>query len=295
MRISPMLADTAQKPFESREHIFEPKLDGVRCIASVNGKLLLQSRSGHDITRKFPELANMWELVVKPCVLDGEIICSNFTGISERIHKENLLDINVASRVNPATFYVFDILEVDSESVMNCRLIERKKLLSSIFRADGRTRPLAFYNDGVKLWEQVVKAGGEGIMAKAINSTYIPGKRSSSWLKIKAFQEDTFYIVGLTQGENSRGSTFGALVLARHGNMTMEYVGCAGSGLTQNMLKRILQAVTPSDCCYLVSRPHLDKPLLTWVKPHLQCEVRFLGTGSNGHLRFPTFRGLKGR
>lgn len=291
--IRPMLADKS-RPFDGKDWIYESKLDGVRCISHLDGGVSLQSRTGQDITYKFPELADISRQAVKPCILDGEIVCRNFEGIQHRISKQSSLDIKIGVKQYPATYYIFDILNLDGQSVMPIGLIDRKKILASNFATGRNAKVLAYYeHNGIEMFNKVKADGGEGIMAKQIYSPYIEGKRSRSWLKIKCFVEDTFSICGLTRGENERAKTFGSLILGKADNGNFTYVGCAGSGLTDTMLLHILQEIKPGYCPF--SRlPELDREVLAWVKPEVRCEIRYLGFGSKGHLRFPTFRRLKG-
>jgi len=290
--IKPMCAESS-KPFDSKDWIYESKLDGVRCVAFLDGKVKLQARSGADITYKFPELEGIARQAGKPCILDGEIVCMNFNGIQHRIHKENPLDIRIAMKQYPATYYIFDILNLNGESITSKPLIERKVALATNFTTGKSARLLAWQNGyGVSFFNKVKATGGEGIMAKQMYSSYIEGKRSRSWLKIKCFVEGSFYICGLTRGENERAKTFGSLILGKPDNGKFSYVGCAGSGLTDAMLSYILRGIKCANCPF-EQVPKLDKELLYWAIPDLRCEIRYLGFGSNGHLRFPTFRRLK--
>lgn len=71
--IKPMQLQPAADPFDSPDHIFEWKVDGVRCIMFYNrGKVRLQSRTGKDCTPQFPEL---WvpPVAADDVILDGEI------------------------------------------------------------------------------------------------------------------------------------------------------------------------------------------------------------------------------
>lgn len=293
--IKPMLAESSSKPFDRKDWLYENKLDGCRCVAFIDGQVRLQARSGADITHKFPELADIHRQAGKPCILDGEIVCQNFNGLQHRIHKEKPLDIKVAMRQYPATYYVFDILNLDGQSLALEPLIQRKATLASNFATGKSARLLAWQSAyGIGLFESVKACGLEGIMAKQMYSPYIEGKRSSSWLKVKCFVEDSFYICGLTRGENERAKTFGSLILGKAIGVAtpIVYVGCAGSGLTEEMITYILRVIKPTNCPF--SRvPKLDKQVLVWVKPELVCEIRYLGFGSEEHLRFPTFRRLR--
>lgn len=290
----PMLCETAPTAFNDPNWIWELKLDGVRCIAELGEKTKLWGRSGADITAKFPELEGIHLQAVKPCVVDGEIVCQSFGQMQQRIHKESPLAIRLAQKQYPATYYVFDILTLAGESVMGKPLWERKKLLE-VITCGGNMKVIPYLvRTGVDLFERVRDRGGEGVIGKNINSCYHPGKRSKDWVKVKAFQEGEFYICGITEGENERASTLGSLILAEKPNGKLVYVGNVGSGFTEESLAEVLKALTPlvSECPF-TKMPPVNKRVKAWVKPILKCEVRYLEKGVEGHLRFPSFRGIK--
>ena len=289
--IKPMLCETARKPFDHKDFIFEPKLDGVRCIAYLGDTTRLQSRRGSDITHKFPELSQIHRQARKPCILDGEITCLTFEQIQQRIHKEKPLAIRLASRMFPAIYYPFDILYVGGESVERKSLLKRKELLTQTFADGVNAMAVIFIPEyGTSLFNEVKERGLEGLVAKYVHSPYQEGKRARDWLKLKAFQEDTFYIYGLTKGEKEREKTFGSLLLGKDG----KYFGNVGSGFGSEALNHILKLALPlqTDTCPFAEKPQLDREVMFWVSPELACEVRYLGVGSNGHMRFPTFRKL---
>ena len=71
--VKPMLLQAAPEPFDSEEHVFEWKVDGVRCIMFYNnGGVRLQSKTGKDCTGSFPELLGP-EVSAGNAVLDGEV------------------------------------------------------------------------------------------------------------------------------------------------------------------------------------------------------------------------------
>lgn len=295
MIIKPMLAKTADRPFTSGRYIYEQKIDGVRAIATVGYQgSRLQARSGADITSKFPELTNLpSQLSCNSAILDGELACNNFEGISHRIHKTKPLDIRIAQKQYPVTFQIFDILQVNGESVTAKPQGERKDILRQMITDSPSAMVLPWHSgdQGETLFEQAKTSGEEGVMAKDLTSPYLEGQRSNAWLKIKCFEEQSFFICGLTEGENSRASTFGSLILGKPQNGGWTYVGCAGSGLTELMRAYLLGQMTPAGCPFL-EMPKLTKQVLLWSKPLRACEIRHLGYGSDGHLRFPTFRRL---
>ena len=292
MKISPMLAKTGEKPFTRKGFIYEPKLDGVRCVAYLDGDTRLQARSGHDITGKFPELAELHKQVKKPCILDGEITGITFNAIQHRIHQEKPLAIRIAQTQYPVIYYVFDILYAGQESVKALPLLERKAILTSNTAEAYQGRLVGWQTDYLTAYNLYLHT--EGIMAKAMYSPYAEGKRSDSWLKLKNFKEATFYVCGVTEGENDRASTFGSLILGELVCGRFNYVGNVGSGFTQIQLKAMLYLLdTLKGNCPFEVKPNTDRPIKFWTRPELKAEVRYLEATKGGLLRFPTFRKVR--
>src|SRR6266567_2772257 len=102
-RVEPMLATLAEHPFSDPNWLFEIKWDGVRAQARIeNGALAVRSRTGVDITKRYPELASLPEaFAARQAIVDGEIVAldahghSNFERLQERMHvrvpSENLV------------------------------------------------------------------------------------------------------------------------------------------------------------------------------------------------------------
>jgi bifunctional non-homologous end joining protein LigD len=291
--IKPQLAQTAKEPFDHKDWLFELKLDGVRCIAFLERDTRLQARSGQDITAQFPELSELHRQVVKPCILDGEIICATFNQVQHRIHRTKPLDIRVARRLYPARFYAFDLLDVNHKSTMTLPQSARKEALTTVMKESEQGLILPWRDgEGIALFREVQTHRQEGIMAKLKSVPYLEGKRVDWWLKIKNFQEGTFYICGLTEGENDRKATFASLILGELKDGKWLYIGNVGSGFDQQELKELATRLTTlkGDCPF--ERVEVGRPVKLWARPVVQCEVKFLEWGSDGKLRFPTFRKL---
>ena len=82
-------------------------------------------------------------------------------------------------------------------------------------------------------------------VAKRKDSTYLPGRRSTSWLKIKARMLQEAVIGGLTEPAGAR-KHFGALMLGVYDHGKLRYVGNTGTGFSENMLRDILRWANPS-------------------------------------------------
>jgi len=288
--IKPMLAQTAREPFDHKDWLYELKLDGVRCIAYLDKDTRLQARSGQDIIAQFPELQELHRQVTKPCILDGEIACATFNQVQHRIHKTKALDIRVARRLYPAHYFAFDLLNVNGESLMPLAQIARKETLTMVMNESPYGLVLPWREgEGVALFREVQSRRQEGIMAKLRTAPYIEGKRVDWWLKIKNFQEGTFHVCGLTEGENDRSATFGSLILGELREGKWVYVGNVGSGFDQRQLRELAAyfSILKADCPF--EQVEVGRPVKLWAKPVVRCEVRFLEWGKDGKLRFPTF------
>lgn len=140
--VKPMLLRSSEKPFDSPNHIFEWKVDGIRCITFYDrGRARLQSRSGKDCTKAFPEL---WDppIVVKAAILDGEITVftsgkPDFEAVMER-YLAGPKKVALLVNTKPAVYIVWDILWHNEKSVMSLPLMERKQLLDRTVENNGK-------------------------------------------------------------------------------------------------------------------------------------------------------------
>ena len=304
-RIEPMLAELAPEPFDSPRHIFEPKLDGVRCLAHIeNGKVHLQARSGTDITEQYPELHGLPGLVkASQAVLDGEIVCYNEKGIPEfnriqnRIHKRGPA-VEWARKQFPAIYMVFDILQVIGQdtTVRGSRLtlMERKAVLSSVMAGAVPTQTsgwLGCSSEGKKLFQAMLESGYEGVMAKDMDGLYYPGKRHPAWKKVKVHLEDSFIIGGFTRGKGWREGLVGALIVGKlTGNGKLRWVAEVGSGMRNEVLMDLAAALPrleTEECPFKDYAGGNDVAM--WVRPLLVVDVKYLEVTRDGHLRWPIF------
>ena len=185
--VKPMLAVSGQ-PFNSEGWIFEPKIDGTRCLAGVSSSgMRLHNRRLFDITYRYPELVIALALGASSCVLDGEITVfvdgkPSFAALAERDHQNERLRIDYLSRALPASYVVFDILYAKERSVMHLPLRERKQILrDELQESEIVTIADSFPEKGEDYFQAALKMGIEGIVAKRLDSRYEPGTRSQEW------------------------------------------------------------------------------------------------------------------
>src|SRR5213594_1273975 len=293
----PMLAETREQPFTKAGWLFELKLDGYRIRAArEGGEARLITRNGHDIAATFPELARaVTALPYDDVVLDAELVVPDEAGhpsfqrLQNRAKLTGSLEVRRAAVETPALLYVFDLLGFEGYDVRPLPLVKRKAILQRVLPHAGPLRYLEhFEKDGEALYQQVVKMGLEGIVAKQADSPYRAG-RSSHWFKIRADRTDDFVVVGFTRPKGSR-SGFGALDLGAYEDGKLVYAGRVGSGFTAEQLKEVSavleRSVRPTPA---FSGPVPKDPGHTWVEPALLAEVRFKEWTDEGLLRQPVF------
>src|SRR6267142_6961564 len=295
-----MLAEARAEPFSKDGWLFEVKLDGYRMRAACqDGDAILYSRKGLDFAESFPEIARaVCALPFEGVILDGELVVLDESGRPSfnKLQVRAKLGAREAKRAaieSPATLYVFDLLAFAGYDLRKLPLIKRKEILRKILP---RTGPLRysehFERNGEALYEQVVKLGLEGIMAKKADSPYRSG-RSGDWLKIRADRIDDFVVVGFTKPKGGRGG-FGSLHVGAYQDGKLIYCGRAGSGFTGDQLDEIsatLQGlVRKTPPCEPPDHGALPKgPDHLWVEPTLICDVRYKEITHDGLLRQSVF------
>ena len=297
-----MLPETAPSPFDSEKHLFEIKWDGIRAILFLTrDKLRIQSRSLQEVTHRYPELLSLKNYFKKEAVIDGEIVIlsegkPSFDKIQEREHQDREDRIEIYAKIMPVTFVAFDLLYFEDEKLLNKPLRLRKELLRENFSENPRfILSRSVKKEGRKFYEKALKLGFEGVIAKEIESPYLPGKRSSYWLKVKKTKTLDLVICGFTTGGGERNKLFGSLVLGafdRRGNL--KHVAQVGTGFSQRDLKFLLSALEPlkqSESPFGEEVKARGK--IKWVKPKLVCEVKFTEFTPSGSLRSPVFIRLR--
>ena len=291
----PMLAAIGSRDDLEREgYIFEPKLDGTRALCYVDSTMKFVNRRGHELTERYPEFSFRDQIKARSCVLDGELIVYDNRGnpsfhLLQKREQSKTSIAKFLSIQHPATYVVFDILELEGKELFSIRLDERKKIMNAVLREGHHMQSNAFTKDGRKLWTVVEQRKLEGVMAKRANSYYEPGKRSDAWLKIKALKTVDCVLLGYT----SEVRAISALALGLYFGNELRYVGRVGTGFTEKYLEELrpVLEVMRTDTPPVASHPKV--PVITWVRPDLIAEVEILELTQDKHLRAPSFRRLR--
>jgi bifunctional non-homologous end joining protein LigD len=292
----PMLATLAEDIPRGAGWLFEVKWDGYRAIAKVfGGEATLTSRNGNDLTARFLNVAKEVAKAVKTpaAVLDGEVCALDEAG------RSSFSAMQQGKAGTPLVYYVYDLLEVEGEPLVDLPLVERRKRLEKLLDKRNRCVRLSeAFDDGAALLEAAEQQGLEGIVAKRLDSRYIQGKRTRDWLKIKTHGEQEFVIAGFTKGTGRRASSFGSLVLGYYRGDDLVYAGNVGTGFNSREIEKLLDKLRPlkrptSPFPEVPKMPKVRKSDVIWVEPELVCEVEFAEWTHDGRLRAPSYKGLR--
>ena len=211
--VKPQLALTRKTLPEGEEWAYEPKWDGFRGLAFVDGDdVFVQSRNGRPLLRYFPEL----RFPPGEYVLDGELVVIGADGheqfgmLQQRIHPAESR-INMLAEQIPVVFRAFDLLVDGGEDITKLPLAERRAALEALvagFDDPGsiEVTPFVAAADGAQDWLQ----GGEGVIAKQLDAPYRPGERKGM-VKVKRVRTADCVVVGWRPGKEP--GTVGSLIL----------------------------------------------------------------------------------
>ncbi len=292
--IEPALARGKPELPVGERWLYEPKYDGFRALAFVDGdEVYLQSRGLKPLLRYFPEL-------IFPggrYVLDGEIVIDadaggeDFNALQNRLHPAESR-VKLLAEQTPARFIAFDLLELDGEVLMGLSFSERRSRLVALVGAVG-TQPAT----GVSLTPLSADPGdcdpwlasGEGVVAKLADAAYAPGKRTAM-VKVKRIRTIDCVVAGYRTGKEP--GTVGSLILGLYDDSGELRVIGHSSGIKPSDKKGLLERLRAYE-----SGEHgsgdpsrwLAERDLEWVglRPELVVEIRYDHV-SGGRIRHGT-------
>ena len=224
--ITPMKAVSATAMPTGGDWVYEPKWDGHRVLARRRGpRFDAVSSTGKPKDPQWPWL----ETVVNgstdhDVILDGEVIAYADDGR----HSFQL----VGSREHRHAYVVFDILSVDGKECLGRPWTERRELLLATVTPGDRLSITPVSDDAEAIEAATRAQRFEGVIAKRPGSTYQPGRRSPSWVKVKYRYEQEMVIGGYKLGEGNRVGSFGSLLVGVHDAAgDLQFVSAVGTGL----------------------------------------------------------------
>jgi len=304
--VRPMLAVTAAEPRDKENWALEMKWDGVRALAYVErGRVRLMSRTERDITVAYPELAGLGAATThKQLLLDGEVVVfgeegwPRFEALQPRMHVTSASQAAMLAGQNPVTYLVFDLLQLDGRPLFDREYRDRRALLEELEIAGPYWQtPPSFPGEDFDAVRAVsVDHGMEGVVAKRLDSKYVPGVRTDHWRKIKNVRRQEAIVAGYKPGKGNRTGQVGSLLIGVNDSSGLIYAGHVGTGFSVETLRLLgdkLEPLRRSDSPFDGPVPPEHARPAVWVEPRLVIDVTFDSWTKAGRMRAPVYKGLR--
>ena len=261
--------------------LYEPKLDGLRCLAVRNGdEVLLWSRNRLSFTGRFPTIVGaLRRLPAVNFVIDAEVV-----GMVDGRSDFAALQQGKA----PVQLWAFDLPWLLGQDLRHLAIEQRKVLLAKTLTEGPELRlvhPLEGEPD--ELFKDACRRGWEGLVAKRAGSRYRAG-RSLDWRKLKCGCRQELVVGGFTVPRGSREG-FGALLLGYWDGGELAYAGKVGTGFSRAELDQLHRSLTALERARSPFRSQDRTEKARWVEPELVVEVEFGNWTPDGRLRHPRF------
>jgi len=279
---------------------YEVKWDGYRAQAIKQGSVVsLASRNLKNITRQFPEVARAASgLRAQSAVVDGEIVALDAQGRPsfQALH-------HAATEGLSIVYYAFDLLHVNGRDLIREPLDERRAALREVVEGSDVLLSEPLPGAAAQIAEAVRGLGLEGVVAKRRQSTYTPGRRSDSWVKVRFAQHQELVIGGYKPSADA----FDSLIVGYYEGRRLMCAAKIRNGFTPRLRAQVFERLRPlrvSRCPFanLPSTrsghwgegiPADEMTLLQWVRPMQVAEVSFAEWTRDGSLRHASFMALR--
>ena len=304
--LTPMLALAGSPPPDQQNWALEMKWDGVRALAFIeHGTLRLMSRTGRDITMAYPELKGLGSAVQhKQLLLDGEIVVfgasgwPEFEALQPRIHVRDATQAAQLAAEFPVSYLAFDLLQLDGRPLLERPYRERRELLDGLAISGPHWQaPPSFPGEDYDAVREVSRQHAmEGIMAKRLDSKYVPGGRSDFWRKLKNVHRQEVVVAGWKPGKGNREGQVGSLLVGVYGPEGLTYAGHVGTGFTVETLRMLTDRLAPlrrDTSPFDGDVPPEHARTAVWAEPELVIDVSFGLWTRAGRMRAPVYKGLR--
>ncbi|MGW1742802.1 ATP-dependent DNA ligase [Nocardia sp. NPDC001965] len=285
--LTPMLATSGEVTgLPESEWVFERKWDGFRLIVEIDsGELRLRSRAGNDVTARYPQLAELAaDLKGHQVVLDGEIIVRDPDGA-----------VNIALlKANPrrAEFVAFDLLYLDGTSLLRKRYRDRRRVLEALAATAPALRvPPPYEGSGADAVRRSEQDGVEGVVAKRLDSVYLPGTRGHAWVKQRNWRTQRVVVGGMRR---SRARPFASLLVGIAAEDGLVYAGRVGTGFGDAGMRELaarLHRLERKTSPFAGDLSAAERRDAIWVTPKVEGTVRYMDWTETGRLWHPAWLG----
>jgi len=316
-----MLASSVQRDEESglpqfenitfkRPFWLEPKYDGIRAQLHKHGdEIGLFSRDLRPLEREFPELIEAARGLEGDFVLDGELIAYaegrklGFADLQKRLGRKSVvedlfMETGEGCATVPLKFVAFDLLWAAGEEMLALPLAERRRRLDALSLGGMFSAIKVIRVDEISEIEvnfkRALQDDHEGLILKDPLSSYSPGRREKSWIKLKGVMPTLDCVVVFAeQGHGRRADVLSDYTFAVRDEVSGELrvIGKAYSGLTDDEIEELTEHFIK----HTISKDRRKRR----VEPNLVLEIAFdairrsLRHDSGLALRFPRIKAIR--
>jgi bifunctional non-homologous end joining protein LigD len=295
-----MMAVSAKTLPVGADWTYEVKWDGYRAQAVKAGAAVsLASRNLKNITKQYPAVAHAAAGIdAKSALVDGEIVVLDAEGRPsfQALHHSNFSGLSVV-------FYAFDLLHLNGRDLMRTPLDDRRAALARVVAGSDVLLSDPLPGSAGEIGRAVRELGLEGVVAKRRRSSYIPGRRSDSWVKVR-FAKHQEFVVG---GYKPSPANFDSLLVGYYEGSRLMAAGKVRSGFTPHLRAQVFEAIKglQASRCPFANLPSTrsghwgegispdEMKQLVWLKPQRVVEVSFAEWTRDGSLRHASFLGLR--
>jgi DNA ligase-1 len=254
----------------------EWKLDGIRIQIHRRGpQVRVYTRNLNDITHAVPATVEAaLHLPVQQAVLDGEALWMSEDGPAA--FQDTVAQIDSDASPEGITTFLFDLLHVDGEDMLDLPLVQRAERLVAI--APTLKVPGTITSDpleGRSVLDEALRAGHEGVVVKDAASPYAAGRRGRAWRKVKPVRTYDLVVLGAEWGHGRRRGWLSNLHLGARDPATGGFVmvGKCFKGLTDELLDWQTKE--------LLARETGRRGIAVLVRPELVVEIALDGVQSS--------------
>jgi len=201
------------------------------------------------------------------------------------------------SAVRPVTLMIFDLLRLYGSDLTAQPLSARRELLERLDLAGRHWQVPPVYEDGRELFAATLEQGLEGVVSKRRSAPYLPGRRSTDWLKSPHRATLSAVVGGWRPEKTNDSGRLGAVLLGvPDGAGGWRFAGRMGSGIAGRAATQLAAALAPhtrADSPFSDAVPRIDSVGVTWVDPVVVVEARTLEVTRDGRLRQPAYLGIR--
>lgn len=281
---------------------YELKLDGYRVQAIKEGKTAkLYSRRGNDFTKRFARVAASVSKITEPSViLDGEVVAVDENGKPSFQMLQNRSHLPSGWSL---VYYAFDLLHLNGEDLKDRPLRERRALLGKVLGKSGVLLSQSLPGTLTQIIQAVKAYGLEGVIAKRLDSKYLPDRRGEHWLKLPLKPSQDF-VIGAYKLDGKR---LELILVGSPEDSKLMFVAKVHQGLNpanRRALLKVLQPLATNECPFAnlpttrsgqwgegVTVDEMTNYI--WLRPEIEAEIKFAEWTTAGLLRHAEFVDLR--